>query len=431
MKKLTLITLMFFAAGLLSPILACSIPGALAANPLSNGDVELSWAAVSGATAYRLQIEAEQGAVFEVELTVNTNGYLATGLSSGVLYKFKVRSICSGDKSDWSGNVFFTLTGSGGGGNGGGNPTGSCGVPEGLAASAITTTSALLSWNSVPGALRYEVEVEDDENTAAFAFNAIVMDTFVMVAGLADNGQYQFKVKAKCSGGNNSDYSAWSLFSAGAGTGGGGNGGGNPTGSCGVPEGLAASAITTTSALLSWNSVPGALRYEVEVEDDENTVAYEFDAISMDTAIMVIGLMPGGQYQFKVKARCSGGNSDYSTWSFFSTPTGSPSPVTAPASTAAVVLQREAQELAFRLYPNPVRPNSEVILDFDLLAEPAAVHILLTDMQGRTLASRQLEGFEGGASVELPVGALPAGLYQVAVQSGRDVSSRRLLVSGQ
>ncbi|MCB0571325.1 MAG: fibronectin type III domain-containing protein, partial [Phaeodactylibacter sp.] len=212
---------------------------------------------------------------------------------------------------------------------------------------------------------------------------------------------------------------------------GGGNGGGNPTGSCGVPEGLAASAITTTSALLSWNSVPGALRYEVEVEDDENTVAYEFDAISMDTAIMVIGLMPGGQYQFKVKARCSGGNSDYSTWSFFSTPTGSPSPVTAPASTAAVVLQREAQELAFRLYPNPVRPNSEVILDFDLLAEPAAVHILLTDMQGRTLASRQLEGFEGGASVELPVGALPAGLYQVAVQSGRDVSSRRLLVSGQ
>ncbi len=536
MKKLTLITTLFFVTALFSSALACSIPASLSANPLPSGDVELSWAAVSGATAYRLEIEAEEGGFFELELTVNTNAHLATGLSAGPLYKFKVRALCGGEKSDWSGDVFFTLSGNGnGGGNGGGNPTGSCGIPIGLSVSAVTDSSAtlswqaapgvqqyeveveddentppfvfnaivtdtfftvlglspngqyqfkvkskcsngnsdysawfffgagagnggggngggnptgscgipvglsatgitggavLLSWASVPGAGRYEVEVEDDENTPPFVFNAIVMDTFVAVAGLSPDGQYQFKVKSKCSAGN-SDYSAWFFFGAGAGNGGGGNGGGNPTGSCGIPTALTAANITSTTALLSWASVPGALRYEVEVEDDENTPAYEFDAISMDTAIMVIGLAPGGQYQFKVKARCSGGNSDYSGWHFFTTPMNAQAPAPTPENALIVAPQSAAQGVSVRMYPNPARPNSNVILDFDYFSGPAEVNIRLADMQGRTQWSQQFEGFEGGTSVEMPIGALPAGLYQVVVQSGRQVQSYRLAVSGR
>lgn len=428
MKKFTLITLLVFATGLFTFALACSTPESLAANVLSNGEVELSWTAVSGASAYRLEIEAEEGANYEIELTVNSNLYLATNLSTGALYKFKVRSLCGGDKSNWSDEFFFTLTSGGNGGNGGGAPTGSCGIPLGLMASDITGTAALLSWNSVPGAGRYEVEVEDDENTPAFAFEAIVMDTFIMVLGLSPDGQYQFKVKAKCSD-NNSDYSPWLFF--GTGTGSGGNGGGNPTGNCDVPTGLTVSDVTPTSALLSWDAVPGAGRYEVEVEDDENTPAFQFEAITMGTAIMVIGLSPGGQYQFKVKTKCSGNNSDYSPWSFFTTPMNAQAPLSIPENAATIAPQREAQPLAFRLYPNPVRPNSNVVLDFEFLPQPAEVSIRLIDLQGRTQWSQQLESFEGGASVGMPVGALPAGLYQVVVQSGGKVQSQRLAVNGR
>ncbi|NUO02097.1 MAG: fibronectin type III domain-containing protein, partial [Saprospiraceae bacterium] len=245
-----LTTTLFFILLATSGILAnCDAPTGLQSLNNSEG-VLLSWNAAPGATAYWLKVENANNnpQLFEIEIPVNTTSYVVTGLNPTASYKFKVRTRCAGEKSDWTAYVPFQ-TASAGGGNNGGTTSGTCAIPEGLTVSNITDGTATLNWTAVSGAQQYEVEVEDNENTAPFVFNALTAETTITVTGLAANGQYQVKVKSKCGSGLSSEYSAWVFFNAagtgtGGGTTGGGTTGGGTGGACDIPTNLAVSNLT-------------------------------------------------------------------------------------------------------------------------------------------------------------------------------------------
>ncbi|MBK8706004.1 MAG: fibronectin type III domain-containing protein [Saprospiraceae bacterium] len=412
----------------------CDAPTGLQAQHTTDG-VLLSWDAATNALSYRLKVENANNnpQLFEIEISVNGTSYLVTGLNANASYKFKVRTVCSGDKSDWTNYTPFQTAVAGGGGTGGGGNTGggstgggtggACGIPGGLSVSNLTGTSAVLSWSPMAGALKYEVEVEDDENTPLFAFNAITSDTTIAVIGLAPGGSYQFKVKSKCDGGLSSDYSGWVFFGAGN-TGGGNTGGGSTGGACEVPGSMQALQITTTSALLTWSPVAGALKYEVEVEDDENTIAFSFNALTADTAVLIIGLTPGGNYQFKVKSKCGGGmSSDYSVWNFFSTATQ----LVAPATGSAGLPSNGAVQAmsTFRVFPNPATTDVAVQLD-----EPATAPLSVTVMNAQGRQMMRYNGLDGtGGRIDLPVSNLDSGLYVVVISDGQSMQSQQLLIA--
>ena len=78
-------------------------------------------------------------------------------------------------------------------------------VPTGLAASNVASSSATLSWNSVPGAtydLQYRVAGSSTWTTVAVA------GVSTNLTGLSTLTQYQAQVRSKCSGGSNSAYSS-------------------------------------------------------------------------------------------------------------------------------------------------------------------------------------------------------------------------------
>jgi hypothetical protein len=78
-------------------------------------------------------------------------------------------------------------------------------VPTGLAASNVASSSATLSWNSVPGAtydLQYRVVGSSTWTTVAVA------GVSTNLTGLSTLTQYQAQVRSKCSGGSNSAYSS-------------------------------------------------------------------------------------------------------------------------------------------------------------------------------------------------------------------------------
>jgi len=326
MTRFLTTTLFFFLLATSGILANCNAPTGL--QSLNNSDgVLLSWNGVPGAISYWLKVENANNnpQVYEIEIPVNATSYLVTNLNANASYKFKVRTKCNGEKSNWTDYISFQTASAGGGtGGGGGNnggTGGTCAIPEGLTVSNITDGAATLSWTAVTGAQQYEVEVEDNENTAPFAFNTLTNETTITVTGLAANGQYQVKVKSKCGSGLSSEYSAWVFFNAsastsGGGTTGGGTGGGTG-GACDIPTNLTVSNLTSNSAILSWSPAAGALQYEVEVEDDENTPLFSFNAITTDTTIAVIGLAAGGNYQFKVKSKCANGSSEYAAWIFF------------------------------------------------------------------------------------------------------------------
>ena len=395
----------------------CEAPIQLTAVLDANGTAMLSWAEVPGALLYEVEVESEDGTPFFFASFNTTDAFAeVTGLEPNGLYKFKVKSQCGGSaSSDYSEWVFFTADGSGSGGNGG-----ACEVPTGLMVLNISNGEATLTWDPVPGALAYEVEVEDDENTPPFEWNEIVTTNQVTVAGLAANGSYQFKVKAKCDS-NNSLYSPWLFFTTGnGGSGGNGGNGGNGGGSCDTPTGLMVSDITSGSALISWEAVAGAQGYEVQVEDDENTPAFNWEVIVTGTEVTVDGLSPNGNYQVKVKAKCSGGNNSAATdWVFFTT--GSNLSQNSPQMMSKQVVEATA----FRLSPNPAHGGQTLLLELEQSQEQQdRLWVGIYDLQGQLRHSREVAPGELGF-LQLPTTGLQPGMYQVVIRSKETIQSRR------
>ncbi len=190
--------------------LACEIPSGLTVSDLTGASATLSWNAVSGATKYTIEIEDEQNnpSTFHMEANVNGTSYAVTGLTNGVLYKFKVRTRCGSDKSDWTDWVFFN--GNNGGGTGGG--TGNCSTPGSTQVSNITGNTALLTWAAVPGVASYLLEIEREQAGAPWQITQMVSTNSFLLTGLSTSTKYKFKVRSNCAGGAHSDWTNWRKF---------------------------------------------------------------------------------------------------------------------------------------------------------------------------------------------------------------------------
>ena len=301
----------------------CPVPEGIQVSEVSATSARITWSPADGGSSYEVNVENADGnpVYYNYEQTIKGLSVNIDGLNGGSGYKVKVRTNCGDDHSDWSDRVVFSTSGSGSGGTGGtgGTGSGSCAVPGGLTISSLTSTSVTLEWNSVSGASGYEVEIEDGDNTPAFERNYTVSSTSKSVTGLTAGGEYKFKVKSKCSS-SSSDYSGWYFFVTPGNNGGnGGDDGNNGGGSCDIPTGLMVSNVTSTSATLSWNAASGAVSYEVEVEDGDNTPFFNQEVVVTGTSYEVTGLSAGGEYKFKVKSECGSGSSDHAAWVFFNT----------------------------------------------------------------------------------------------------------------
>ncbi len=87
--------------------------------------------------------------------------------------------------------------------------------------------------------------------------------------------------------------------------------------SCGVPSGLASSAITSTTFTVAWGAVSGASSYDVEVNG--SVVSDDITA----TSVNLTGASASTTYAVKVRANCSGGSSAYSSALNITTSAGS------------------------------------------------------------------------------------------------------------
>ena len=85
-----------------------------------------------------------------------------------------------------------------------------CGVPSGLSATTVTTTSATLNWTAVSGAVSYNIEYRKVGTTTWSTTTSTTNSKGI--SGLTASTSYEFQVQTVCSGSATSAYSASTSF---------------------------------------------------------------------------------------------------------------------------------------------------------------------------------------------------------------------------
>jgi hypothetical protein len=188
-------------------------------------------------------------------------------------------------------NTNFTITAGSG-----------CGLPSGLTASSISTTSATVSWTAVSGATSYDVDYK--ASTSSTWTNAATGTTAISsgLTGLTQGTTYDYRVRTNCASGS-SAYSAAQFTTTG-------------TVACAAPTGLTSSAVTSSGATVSWTAVSGALSYDVDYKLNSSSTWTNAATATTSTNVALSGLTSATLYDWRVRATCSAGSSTYATAQF-------------------------------------------------------------------------------------------------------------------
>ena len=178
-------------------------------------------------------------------------------------------------------------------------------APQNVTAEATSSASIKLSWNSVSGATEYQVYYSEDSSISYASLLDNTTSTSTTATGLKENTTYYFWVKAANST-TTSDYSS-SAYA---------------TTEFLAPTGLTATAASSSSIKLSWNSVSGATGYQVYYMESSYFISISYASLlgnTTSTSITVPGLKANTTYYFWVKATNSTTTSDYSSSAYAKT----------------------------------------------------------------------------------------------------------------
>lgn len=241
------------------------------------GHPRLSWGPVAQATSYDVQLATEPtfaDPLFK-RTTVN-QALVVTPLPPAGQLWWRVRSARAGEASTWTTAAFTQAP---------------------VAAPAVTgpedgasVTAPLLEWEPVPGANRYEVQldtvppVDDEPDRTTFA-------TALVPTSLPGPGVQHWRVRAVVDGHGPTPWSAISTFQL----------------SGPAPVVLTAPADGSTTAervRLGWQPSPGALTYDVQVATDA-TFETIVEEETVDGPSHIVGQVPAGEYHWRVRPRAA------------------------------------------------------------------------------------------------------------------------------
>lgn len=178
-----------------------------------------------------------------------------------------------------------------------------CGDPTGLTSSAITNTSATVSWTAVASALSYDVDYKLTSASTWTNAATATTATSVNIAGLTQGTTYNWRVRATCSAGSGNYIAAQFTTTA----------------PCGAPAGLTSSAITSNSATVSWSAVSGATSYAVDYKLNSSGTWISATASTTSTSVSLTGLTSSSLYDWRVNATCPSGATAFTTAQFTTT----------------------------------------------------------------------------------------------------------------
>ena len=179
-----------------------------------------------------------------------------------------------------------------------------CGDPTGLTSSNITTSGATVSWVAVTNATSYTVDYKLTSSGTWTNVATGTTNTSVPITGLSSGTTYDWRVRATCSGGSGNYVAAQFTTNV----------------VCNAPSGLSTSAITSSSATVSWSTVSGAANYDVDYKLTTTQTWTSAATATTSTSVNITNLNPSTTYDWRVRSNCgASGSSGYSAGQFTTT----------------------------------------------------------------------------------------------------------------
>ncbi|MDR2541942.1 MAG: fibronectin type III domain-containing protein, partial [Treponema sp.] len=283
---------------------ASGMPSVFAAAPqapaapvviIGNGQIGVSWQAVSGATAYEVWLATANNAILASQHGEDISVSLSTtisGLSNGTTYFIWLRAKNSSGTSGFSPYAsgtpsIFTVM-----------PI----APQTAPSVSAGNGQLSLNWQAVVGAMMYEIWLGTTNNSGlASKYGDDVYGLSAVISGLANGTNYFVWIRAK----NNVGTSGFSPA-----------GSGMPSILAVPPDAPAAPAVVIGSEQISinWQAVTGATAYEVWLATVNNSAsALQHGAdISESLFTTISGLNNGTTYFIWLRAKNSTGTSGFS-----------------------------------------------------------------------------------------------------------------------
>ncbi len=240
----------------------------------------------------KISLSTDGGLTFATVLTESTPNDGSEALvipnSGTTTARIKVESV---------GNIFFDISNT----NFTIGAAVACGNATGLTTTNITDNSATISWAAVTNATSYAVEYKLTSSSTWISVASAQTATTADLTGLTQSSFYDWRVKATCSAGTGSFVQA--QFTT--------------TGPCTSPTSLSATSITSSSATVNWNSVSGAVSYDVDYKLAAASTWINAVTGTTATSRSITGLASSSLYDYRVRTTCAGGvTSVYATAQF-------------------------------------------------------------------------------------------------------------------
>lgn len=252
-------------------------PASVTASDVGPHSAKITWTSVRDADSYDVLVDGSR----RVSVKSPSTSTVITSLTPSTRYVVSIIARANGSRSNASKATEFTTV------------PGPPADPAQVTVSAITPTSATVSWSPVPGVDSYIVFLDGERYVSEVAPTNVTE-----LRNLVPGDQYAVRV-VSVRGGVSSSPGATAAFAA----------------ALTAPQGLLMTNVTQTAATFTWGTVPGAVAYEVSLNG-----AITVQSTTANSAF-IGGLIPGQSYTPGVRTIFAGSRySERSVTSFTTLP---------------------------------------------------------------------------------------------------------------
>ncbi|MEM7374921.1 MAG: M43 family zinc metalloprotease [Bacteroidota bacterium] len=270
--------------------------------------------------------------------------------------------------------------------------------PERLTVDGVTSSTATLSWEEIPGVDKYKVRVRKvgEQEWATRTF----LQPFVNTNRLRSCTEYEFEVASLGTDIQSTFSNTFSFQTLGC---------TQAVADAGdvVPRNLHTTEIMGRQATLNWDIVPQATSYQVQYK--QLGVKRVFTKLTYQPATVLYGLTTGERYLYRIRANFADGPGEYSKVSSFVPGSSNSNTLVSRQSSR---MSREAGAY-FRTYMDARTGSVTVEIDF---YEGETVLISVFDASGREVESYDPFAIYAGEPFDLDLGHLPAGRYSIQLE---------------